>query len=58
MKDKIKQRIAQLDAQIKMVDINYKNELACCEERYKNLCCDMQEELCILNMALNLPDEI
>ena len=56
MKDIIKQRIEQLYARIKMVEINYKNDCQTCEERYKCLCESMQEELTILNMAMNSPD--
>lgn len=58
MKNKIKQRIELLNAQIKMVEMNYKSELVDCETRYNNLCCEMQDQLCILRMALNLPDDI
>ena len=58
MKEKIKQLIEQLYAQMKMVDTNYKQQIDDCEIGYKNLCNNMQEQLCILNMALNSPDDI
>lgn len=52
MKEKIEQKLKDLEWLQENVKINYSNEIACCESRYKQLCSDMDDEKTILQLAL------